>query len=461
MFKEDFLRSVLETALSRGGDHADVFIEETMDNRIGFNDRKVSSISSGIVQGAGIRVITGKAYTYLYANDVDEARLMELARSSAEARAAGTAGTAKALADRGLAPLHGYGLLPDSVDMARKVELVRRADAAARAHAAVIDQVFVNYWDVRQRVTVAASDGSFMNEDRVRTRFTVRAIAARGDRKEEGYYAPGKSQGFEFFDRFTPEKVAAEAARVACVCLEADHAPSGVMPVVIDNEFGGVIFHEACGHALESSSVADDASVFTGKLGQAIAAPCVNAVDDGTIANEWGSARYDDEGLPTRRNQLIKDGVLTSYLVDRVGQAKMGIPANGCGRRESYKFAPTSRMSNTFIEPGKHTLEQLIASVDRGLYCRRMGGGSVNPATTDFNFAVAEAYLIEGGKLGMPVKNATLIGKGADIIMNIDMVADNLDIGGTGMCGAASGSIPANVGQPAIRVGGLVVGGRA
>lgn len=461
MFTEDFLHSVLMAALARGGDYADLFIEETMDNRIEFNDGKVSTISSGLVQGAGIRVITGKAYTYLFANDMDEKRLMDLARASAEARSAGKAGTAQALKDRALSRLHSYARLPEDVDMARKVEFVRRGDAAARAKSTEVEQVFINYWDRRQRVTMATSEGVYATDDRVRTRFRVNAIASRGERKESGYYAPGKSRGFEFFDTFTPEAIGAEAARIACVMLDAEHAPSGVMPVVIDNEFGGVIFHEACGHALEATSVADDASVFTGKLGQAIAAPCVNAVDDGSIANEWGSARYDDEANPTRRNQLIKDGILSSYLVDRLGQAKMGIPANGCGRRESYKFAPTSRMSNTYLEAGPHTLEALIASVDKGIYCRRMGGGSVNPATTDFNFAVAEAYLIENGRLGKPLKNATLIGKGSDIIQNIDMVANNLDIGGTGMCGSSSGSVPANVGQPAIRVGGLVVGGRA
>ena len=358
-FNQDFLHAVLETALSRGGDYADLFIEETMDNRIAFNDRKVASISSGLVQGAGIRVITGKAYTYLFANDVDEERLMELARASAAARAAGQAGTAKALADRSLPRLHSYARLPHEAGMAEKVEPVRRGDAAARAHSREIEQVFVNYWDVQQKVTMATSEGDFARDERVRTRFVVNAIASRGERKESGYYAPGKSLGLEFFDSFSPEKIGTEAARIASVMLDAEHAPSGVMPVVIDNEFGGVIFHEACGHALEATSVADDASVFTGKLGEAIAAPCVSAVDDGSIANEWGSARYDDEARPTRRNQLIKDGVLTSYLVDRLGQAKMGIPANGCGRRESYKYAPTSRMSNTFIEPGQYSLEQL------------------------------------------------------------------------------------------------------
>ncbi|MCX8058701.1 MAG: TldD/PmbA family protein, partial [Spirochaetes bacterium] len=274
-----------------------------------------------------------------------------------------------------------------------------------------------------------------------------------------GFYAPGKALGFEFFDKYTPENIARESARIATVMLEADYAPKGKLPVVIDNEFGGVIFHEACGHALEATSVADNASVFTGKLGEKIASDCVTAIDDGTIPNEWGSNYYDDEGNRTQKNILIENGYLKSYLVDKLGAIKMKSQPNGCGRRESYKFAPTSRMSNTYIAPGKYKFEELISSIDYGLYCKKMGGGSVNPPTTDFNFAVSEAYLIKNGKIDRPVKNASLIGKGSEIIKNIDMVADNLEFG-TGMCGSFSGSIPANVGQPAIRVQGLVVGGR-
>jgi TldD protein len=459
MFKEDFLRSVIELALSRGGDYADVFVEETRETLIRYSDRKITSISSGIVQGAGIRVISGRNYTYLYANDVDEKALEALARSAAAARATGKAGSFADFGPRGARRLHGYRAMPGTVDLDKKVSIVRRADDAARSASGEISQVIVGYGDTHQKVTISTSEGRCVDDERVRTRLMVEAIASRGDKKESGYHAPGKSLGFEFFDTFTPESVAKEAARIALVMLDADNPPAGTMPVVIDNGFGGVIFHEACGHALEATSVADDASVFCGKLGQKIAADCVSAIDDGSIPNEWGSAAYDDDALEPRKNVLIENGILKSYLVDRLGQAKMGIPANGSGRRESYKYAPTSRMSNTYIAPGPHKRDALIASVDKGLYCANMGGGSVNPATTDFNFAVSEAYLIEGGKLTKPVKHATLIGKGSEILMNIDMVADNLEFG-TGMCGSSSGSVPANVGQPAIRVHGLVVGGK-
>jgi TldD protein len=266
--------------------------------------------------------------------------------------------------------------------------------------------------------------------------------------------------GWEFFDLFSPEDVAKESARIAVVRLDADYAPQGKMPVVIDNEFGGIIFHEACGHPLEATSVANDASVFCGKFGEKIASDVVSAVDDGTIPGAWGSLDYDDEGSPTQRNQLIKDGVLTSYMIDRLGSIKMNTPSTSSSRRESYKYAPTSRMTNTYIDRGSDSLESMIGSIDEGLYCVKLGGGSVNPPTTDFNFAVQEGYLIRNGKIDRPVKGASLIGKGSEILLNIEMVGDNLDATGTGMCGSLSGSIPAAVGQPAIKVSGLVVGGR-
>jgi TldD protein len=246
---------------------------------------------------------------------------------------------------------------------------------------------------------------------------------------------------------------------MAVTMLKADLCPAGRMPVVIENGFGGVIFHEACGHSLEATSVAKGRSVFCGKLGQAIASPVVTAVDDATITNAWGSGNIDDEGLPCRRTVLIENGVLKSYLIDRLGSRRMGLPPTGCGRRQNYRFAPTSRMSNTYIAPGSHSDRDIIASVAHGLYCKNMGGGSVNPATGEFNFAVREGYMIENGKIDRPVRGATLIGKGSEVLLRIDIVGRNLDFG-TGMCGSQSGSIPADVGQPMVRVSEMVVGGR-
>jgi len=460
MFSDSLFQSVIRTALSRGGDYCDVFVEERDDTGVTFDNGKIRGITSGTTAGVGIRVIYGVNYVYLYTGNPTEATLRELAERTAQAVRWEKTGNLGPLTERPARDLVRPQIDPGSIALADKVDVVERANQAARDHAPVIEEVVVRYADHDQRVTIATSDGVLARDRRVRTRLAVQSIAARDGKKETGFYGPGRGRGWEFFNEFSPEAVAAEASRIAVVRLDADYAPQGKMPVVIDNEFGGVIFHEACGHPLEATSVANDASVFSGRFGERIANEVVNAVDDGTLPGAWGSLDYDDEGSPTRRNQLITEGVLTSYMIDRLGSIKMGMPGTGSSRRESYKYAPTSRMTNTYIDRGTDSLESMIGSIDHGLYCVKLGGGSVNPPTTDFNFAVQEGYLVRNGKIDRPVKGASLIGKGSEILMNIEMVGDNLDVTGTGMCGSLSGSIPAAVGQPAIKVSGLVVGGR-
>ncbi|MBB6481903.1 TldD/PmbA family protein [Spirochaeta isovalerica] len=459
MYSQEFYNKLLSMALKNGGDYADVFVEDTNDTVLLFDSGKVKSINTGLIAGAGIRVIMGGKSVYLYASNADEQKLLNLAETVAQAVKYDKRGNLGDLTPVSLSNAHNIRILPSSVDLRDKLEILSRADTAARDHSSKIQEVIVRYWDNSQNVTIATSEGRLVNDKRIRTRLAVTAVGVEGDKKETGFFGPGKALGFELFDRYTPESIAEEAARIALVSLEAGAAPQGKMPVVMDNAFGGVIFHEACGHALEATAVADNASVFCGKLGQQIANPIVTAIDDGTLPNEWGSQNFDDEGMPTQKNVLIENGILKSYMVDKLGSLKMNHPVTGSGRKESYKYAPTSRMTNTFIAPGNSTLEEMISTIDNGLYCRNMGGGSVNPPTTDFNFAVAEAYLIKNGKIDRPVKGASLIGKGSDIIQNIEMVGRNLDYG-TGMCGSESGSIPANVGQPPIKVTGLVVGGQ-
>jgi TldD protein len=232
------------------------------------------------------------------------------------------------------------------------------------------------------------------------------------------------------------------------------------MPVVIGNGFGGVIFHEACGHALEATSVGRGNSVFCGKLGQKIASDKVTAIDDATAPNQWGSLNISDEGEKTQKLTLIENGILRSYMIDKLGSRRMNMPSTGSGRRQDYTFAPTSRMSNTYIAPGTDTAEDMIGSIDKGLYAAKMGGGSVNPATGEFNFSVSVGYIIRDGKIAEPVRGATLIGKGVDILPLIDMVGSDLELA-EGMCGSQSGSVPTRVGQPMIRVKEITVGGKA
>ena len=274
------------------------------------------------------------------------------------------------------------------------------------------------------------------------------------------FRSPGAAKGFEFFKEIDIKSYAKEASRIAKTMLGAKYAPSGKMPVIIENEFGGVIFHEACGHGLEATSVAKGLSVFAGKIGGQVASNLVSAVDDGTLPNEWGSSNIDDEGTPTRRNLLIENGILKGYMVDKLNGRRMNMEPTGSSRRQSYKYAPTSRMTNTYIAAGDDNPEDIIKSIDNGLYAKKMGGGSVNPVTGEFNFAVSEGYIVKNGQIQEPVRGASLIGKGSEILMNIDMVGNNLKQA-QGMCGSVSGSIPTNVGQPMIRVKEITVGGRS
>ena len=312
---------------------------------------------------------------------------------------------------------------------------------------------------VDHSILVANSEGLYTTDRHIRTRMAVNAVASNGHENQSGSCAPGRGMGLEVFDLFRPEDIGREAARQAVVNLNASYCPAGKMTVAIENGFGGVIFHEACGHSLEATSVAIGASQMAGKLGQMIANPKVTAIDDGTIPNGWGSVNIDDEGNPTKRNVLIENGVLKSYMVDRLGSRRMGLPMTGNSRRQGYEYEPTSRMTNTFIDNGPDKNEDIIASIEYGLYAKEMGGGSVNPLTGAFNFSVREGYIVRNGKICEAVRGASLIGTGSQIIKDIDMVGQNLATG-QGMCGSSSGSVPTDVGQPLIRVSEITVGGR-
>ena len=347
-----------------------------------------------------------------------------------------------------------------SVDNDRRVRLLREATAAARAVSAEITQVQARYMDKVRRTLVCNSEGVFAAAERPYTRAYLSAIAMQGTEAQTGFEGPGCCRGFEAYTgEIDLNARAEEAARTAVTMLHAPDCPAGRLPVVIDGGFGGVIFHEACGHSLEATSVAKGDSEFCGKLGQKIAADCVSAVDDGTMPGEWGSIDADDEGTPSRRNLLIENGVLRGYLIDLLGARRMGMPVTGSSRRQDYTFAPTSRMTNTFICPGQDDEAEMIATMGEGLYAKKMGGGSVNPLTGEFNFAVSEGYWVRDGKLLSPVRGATLIGRGAEVLQRIDRVGPRMWMG-QGMCGSLSGSVPTNVGQPRIRVTEITVGGK-
>ena len=339
----------------------------------------------------------------------------------------------------------------------QRVQVAQKAYQAAKAVSPEIVQTQVAVMDVLSHVLVANSYGVWAEDERARARLAVSTVASANGEIQTGFEGPGAGRGFEFFSDLDIEGAAQQAAQTAITMLHAPYAPAGKMAVAVGGGFGGVIFHEACGHSLEATAVAKGNSEFVGKLGQKIASEKVTALDDGTLPGAWGSIGYDDEGHPSQRNVLIEKGILKGYLIDHMGSRRMGMPSTGSGRRQNYRYAPTSRMTNTFIADGED--ENVIAGMQSGLYAKKMGGGSVNPLTGEFNFAVQEGYLVKNGQIDRPVRGATLIGKGSEVLQKIDAVEKGMWMG-EGMCGSISGSVPTCVGEPLIRVREILVGGR-
>ncbi len=459
MLKKSIIENVLNAALSRGGDFAEVFIEDKKTGNIKLVGGLIENSNSGRDYGAGIRILDKFNCIYAYTSDLSEENLVKVALDAATALNTYKMDMILNLIKKDISNNNPVIKKLSEIPKRDKVDLLKRAYNAAKNYDPIITQVTISFLEEDQHVLIANSDGLLVEDNRMRTRFAVASVAALNGEMQQGHYAPGASMGFEFYDKVNVEDIGIEASRIAKTMVHADYCPSGNMQVIIDNGFGGVLFHEACGHALEASFVAKGTSAFTGKIGQLVASPLVTAIDDGTIKNGWGTTNVDDEGTPTQKNILIENGVLKSYLVDKLNGRRMNIGSTGSSRRQSYRFAPTSRMNNTFIDKGSSKLEDMIGNTESGLYAKRLGGGSVNPATGDFNFAVMEGYIVENGKIIKPVRGATLIGNGTKVLELIDMVGDNLELG-QGMCGASSGSIPANVGQPAIRVKSITVGGR-
>jgi|SRR5690554_2779774 TldD protein len=459
MISQELIAKVLERALSNGADFAELFLENTYNSSIRFYDGKTQQSIVGKDFGIGIRVFYGISAIYAYTSDLSEKGLLSAADAVSKADSKDQIITPKGLNRVRVENIHPVKIPGDTVDKAEKIEFIRRIDKSARNFSDKIAQVDLSLLEKKQDILIANSEGLLIEDTRNYTRAYGVVIAASGAENQTCSDGPGAMGGYEFIRSLDPEQIGKNSAEIAVKMLEADYAPSGTFPVIIDNGFGGVIFHEACGHSLEATSVAKGASIFAGKMNQQIATEKVTAIDDGTIVNKWGSLNIDDEGTPTQKTVLIDKGILKSYMVDRLGGKKMDMETTGSGRRQSYKYAPTSRMRNTYIAKGNDRFEDMVASIDFGLYAKKMGGGSVLPGTGNFNFSVAEGYLIRDGKIAEPVRGATLIGNGGDILHKISMVSDNLELA-EGMCGSVSGSVPTTVGQPAIKVDHIIVGGR-
>lgn len=455
LLDRDVAERVLARALANGGRFAEVFAERRRGQTLAIDESRIESVQAGAEEGAGVRVVEGNTTYFAHVDGLDPADLE---------RAAGEAAAALRAERREPRPLQAQEATPlpverrpEEVSSERKAAMLRELDERARGKGPEIAQFTASYAEARRQVTVANSDGLFGGDDRTRVRIGAQAVARRDDTVETGAETLGAHRGFELLED-DPAQIAEQAAAKALTLLDAVPAPSGSMPVVVGGGFGGVLFHEMTGHGLEADHIQKGASVYTGKLGQRVAEPLLNAYDDGRLPGEWGSDAIDDEGHRTQKTQVIEDGRLTSYLYDHLTAEREGVESTGNGRRESFRHLPIPRMTNTYIAPGDATPGEMIAEVEHGFYAVSFGGGQVDPATGDFVFGVSEGYLIEGGKVTRPCRGATLIGNCLEALAAIDAVGNDFFMK-TGICGKGGQKVPVGTGQGHVRVRAMTVGG--
>jgi len=458
--ERDVLERVLARALRRGGDFADVFFENKLVQSFRLQDGAVREASSTVVRGAGVRVVAGQRAGYAYSEDLDEAALLRAAEAASLIARDGGAGDATIV----LAPVGApalYGPHPDEpVDAARYVDLLARADATARAYDPRVVAVNAFVTDELQYVQIASSDGRVTADRRPLVAFGVQVVARDGAQRENGYVGDGGRSGIDVFDDVTPESLARESARIATVKLGAREAPSGELPVVIGPGGGGVLLHEAVGHGLEADFNRKGTSLYSGRVGERVASDLVTIFDDGDLPGERGTVAVDDEGSPGQHKVLVENGILRGYMQDRMNARLMGVTSTGSGRRESYRVLPQPRMCNTFMPPGTSTPDEIVASIDRGLYASSFSGGQVEISKGDFVFMIAEGYLIEHGKITAPVRGATLVGNGPDAMTKVTMVAHDAQLAHRSYtCGKGGQRVPVGVGIPTVKLATCTVGG--
>ena len=460
MIGKDVAREILDIALSKGGDFAEIFIEEKVATTIKYDNGKVETASYGKDRGVGIRLIDGELTYYASSTGVDVNEMKKLAESLAKALGKERKVNATPLSQI-ITPNHTpYEIAFEEVPIERKMEIVKKAVEVAKNYDERIIQVKVYYSDQERDVWIYNSEGKFVTDVRNYPFVYVEVVATDGKEVFMGRDVWGENKGFEFFSDEIIEKVAKTAADIAIHQLEAEDAPAGEFTVVISSQAGGTMIHEACGHALEADLVLKGGSVFAGKIGQKVAFEKVTVVDDGTLKNYRGTMNFDDEGNPTERTVLIEDGILKGYMHSMLTAKKMGVKPTGNGRRESYEHIPIPRMRNTFIEAGDTDPEEIISSVDKGILVVKMGGGQVDIVSGDFTFGVPKSYMIENGKITKKLRGASLVGNGAEVLMNIDMVGNDLGFA-VGTCGKDGQGAPVSDGLPTIRIRKMVVGGRA
>jgi TldD protein len=460
MLDKNILAQVLNQALKKGGDFAEIYIEEKQVSNVFCEDNRIEKINSGREKGAGIRVIKDGNTAYVYTNDLSTEGLYKAA-SVANHTAGSRDNTSNRIIDLKVKK-PGFNIefkrLPETVAFEEKIEKILAANKIARDISDEIRQVTIAAGDIHKKIQIANSNGELVEGEHARVRLIVNTVASRDGITQTGYESAGGVCGWEILDKISLEDMARKAANLSIHMLSARPAPVGRMPVVMSSEAGGTMVHEACGHGLEADLVQKGLSVYKNRIGQKVASSLVTVIDDAKINGNYGSFVFDDEGNQGERTVLIDKGILVGYMYDRLTAEKDGKKSTGNGRRESYQHKPIPRMSNTFIAPGMDDPEEIIKSVPRGLLVSKMGGGQVNTINGDFVFEVQEGYIIEDGEIKYPVRGATLTGNGPEVLNNIDMVGKDLGFA-IGVCGKDGQGVPVSDAQPTIRIKELTVGG--
>jgi TldD protein len=457
--KED-LRKLLEAALSRGGEFAEVYCEYTIQNILSLDEDKISTATGGLDMGAGFRVVKGEKTGYAFSDDLDPARLKEAALAAALI-ADGQAGPAPR-AFKPLTPPSYYlvEVAPDGVAAKQKADLLFEANATARGLDKRITQFRAGFSDTTKKITVANSEGLYVEDTQTLASLNTMALALEGKLRAMGYENKSGSFGFEHFEADVAAELGRKAAEMAVRNLPAEDAPAGEFPIVIARGYGGVFFHEAIGHSLEADGIRKKTSVFWDKLGQPIATPVVTLLDDGTYKGGWGTVNVDDEGQPGRKTVMIDAGKCAAFLQDKLSAGLMKMQRTGNGRRQSFRFYPIPRMTNTYLLPGQSDPADIVKSVDKGVYVSKIGGGNVDWTTGRFVFSVTEGSMIEAGKVTRPLKGIMLMGSGQDVLKNISLVGNDLLVIGGGMCGKDGQGKPVGFGNPTLKVDRITVGGQ-
>jgi len=453
----EVMNKIIRFALSKGGDFAEIYLENRVSRSILMEESIFKSGIYGVSQGAGVRVISGDKTGYAYTDEISEEKLMRAAEVASFVAKGSQSVTpvdvSEATRDSFITVKVPLAELKDE----KRLDIMRRANQAAMDYDPKIKMAIVDYYDEIRGRTIANSEGLLIKDELPQVFFLVQTMGVGNGTRHMSRCRMGRHSGFEAFEEETPEDIAQNAAREAVVMLEAKDTPAGMMDVIMQNGWGGVLVHEAVGHPLEADNIAKKTGAFTGKLGQKVATDVFTMVDDGSLPNFRGTVNFDDEGTQMKRNVLIEKGVLKKYMTDILSAKQLGMERTGNGRRESFRYMPIPRMTNTFIDNGTDKAEDILASTKSGIFVQSLSGGSVNPTTGVFNFTCREAYLIENGKKTSPLKGATLIGKCEDIISNIDAVADDLAFG-PGICGKGQ-QAEVTAGQPTVRIRKINVGG--